>query len=217
MSNKNDIENPHQRAAKVIIPEIIDNIRIKKTRYIITVAGESGSGKTETGKAILEVLQEFGIQSILLEQDDYFVLPPASNDAKRKSDPDWLGPHVEVNLTLLDKNLQDAIQGAEEITKPSIDYHANSVKSVKLNLKDIDVIIAEGTYTSLLRNVDTRIFITSNWKDTLPYRQKRNRGNEVQDPFVENILSTEHKIIAGHRFLADFIISKDYDVTIQCR
>ncbi|NJO90121.1 MAG: hypothetical protein HC831_15120 [Chloroflexia bacterium] len=48
--------------------------------------------------------------------------------------------------------------------------------------------------------------------DTLPYRQKRNRGNEVHDPFVENILITEHKIIAGHKFLADFIIDKDYNV-----
>jgi uridine kinase len=35
----------------------------------------------------------------------------------------------------------------------------------------------------------------------------------VQDPFVENILNTEHKIIAGHKFLADFVIDKDYNVT----
>jgi len=34
----------------------------------------------------------------------------------------------------------------------------------------------------------------------------------VNDPFVENILETEHKIIAGHKFLADFVITKDYDV-----
>ncbi|MDF1548684.1 MAG: hypothetical protein P1P88_12740 [Bacteroidales bacterium] len=214
MTNKHNFENPHQKAAKVIVPEIIEQIKNKNARYTITIAGESGSGKTETGKAILAELQELGIQSVLLEQDDYFVLPPASNDAKRKSDPNWLGPHVEVKLDLLDKNLHDAATGAEEIIKPSINYEANSVKNIKLGLKGIDVIIAEGTYTSLLRNVDTRIFITSDWKDTLPYRQKRNRGNEVNDPFVENILSTEHKIIAGHRFLADFIISKDYDVTI---
>jgi uridine kinase len=34
----------------------------------------------------------------------------------------------------------------------------------------------------------------------------------VNDPFVEGILETEHKIIAGHKFLADIIITKDYDV-----
>jgi len=205
--------DPHQRAAKVIISKIIEKVKNKKNIYTISVAGESGSGKTETGKAIANELKKYDINSVLLEQDDYFVLPPASNHAKRVSDPLWLGPHMEVKLDVLEKNLIDAIIGKEEITKPSIDYDSNSVVDIKLCLKGIKVIIVEGTYTSLLRNIDTKVFIASNWLDTLPYRQKRNRGNEVHDPFVENILITEHKIIAGHRYLADYIISKDYNVT----
>jgi uridine kinase len=212
MNNYSD--NPHQKAAKIIVSEIIERIKNKKARFVITVAGESGCGKTETGKAILSELKNNEVNSVLLEQDDYFVLPPASNDAKRKSDPNWLGPHVEVKMEVLENNLKNAVSGASEIEKPSIDYYANSIENIKLSLTDVDVIIAEGTYTSLLRNIDARVFITSTFVDTLPYRKKRNRGNEVQDPFVENILSTEHKIIAGHRYLADFIISKDYDVKI---
>lgn len=74
------------------------------------------------------------------------------------------------------------------------------------------VVIAEGTYTSLLKNVDTRIFISRNWIDTLEHRQKRNRGNEAGDPFIEQILATEHKIIAGQRQLADFVITNGYNV-----
>jgi uridine kinase len=212
MNNYSD--NPHQKAAKIIVSEIIERIKNKKARFVITVAGESGCGKTETGKAILSELKNNEVNSVLLEQDDYFVLPPASNDAKRKSDPNWLGPHVEVKMEVLENNLKNAVSGASEIEKPSIDYYANSIENIKLSLTGVDVIIAEGTYTSLLRNIDARVFITSTFVDTLPYRKKRNRGNEVQDPFVENILSTEHKIIAGHRYLADFIISKDYDVKI---
>jgi uridine kinase len=211
--NNNNFNNPHQKAASIMVSDILKKIKSKKNRYVITVAGESGSGKTETGKAILMKLKSKGINSVLLGQDDYFVLPPASNDAKRKSDPNWLGPHVEVRMDLLEDNLKNAVSGDTEIEKPSIDYYANSIENVKLSLKGVDVIIVEGTYTSLLRNVDTRIFITSSWIDTLPYRKKRNRGNEVQDPFVENILNTEHKIIAGHKFLADFVIDKDYNVT----
>jgi len=212
--NENNLVNPHQKAAKVIVPEIVEKIKKKKARFVISVAGESGCGKTETGKAILSELKNNGVNSVLLEQDDYFVLPPASNDAKRKSDPNWLGPHAEVKMDVLESNLQNAVSDADEIEKPLTDYDANAAKNVKLSLKGVDVVIVEGTYTSLLRNVDTRVFITSTYIDTLPYRKKRNRGNEVNDPFVENILSTEHKIIAGHRYLADFIISKDYDVKI---
>ena len=78
----------------------------------------------------------------------------------------------------------------------------------------VKVIIAEGTYTSLLKHVDTRVFIARNRLDTLEHRKKRNRGNEVGDPFIENVLKIEHKIIAGHRQLADFVITKDYEVIV---
>lgn len=46
----------------------------------------------------------------------------------------------------------------------------------------------------------------------MEHRKKRNRGNEVNDPFIENVLVTEHKIISGHMLLADFLITKDYEV-----
>lgn len=76
------------------------------------------------------------------------------------------------------------------------------------------VVIAEGTYTSLLNHVDRKVFIARNWLDTLDHRKKRNRGNEVGDPFIEQVLTIEHKIIAGHKQLADFVITKEYDVIV---
>jgi len=206
------LEEHHIKAARKIVPEIIEKIKYKTTRYTITVAGESGSGKSETGKAIADELEKLGVKSVLLGQDDYFVLPPKSNDAKRRKDPEWLGPHVEVKLDLLDQNLKDAIQGKSEFTKPLVDYDKNAVEEETVSLEGVKVVIAEGTYTSLLKNVDTRVFIARNRLDTLEHRRKRNRGEEVGDPFIEQILVMEHKIIAGHKQLADFVITKDYDV-----
>ena len=203
----------HKRAASEIVSHIIRDIRKKKTRYIITVAGESGSGKSETGKAIANELDKSGIKSVLLGQDDYFVLPPKSNDAKRREDPEWLGPHVEVKLDVLEQNLIDAIHGKREIVKPLVDYDSNTIEDETINLDGIKVLIAEGTYTSLLKHIDTRVFISRDWIDTLELRRKRMRGNEVGDPFIEQILSIEHKIIAGHKQLADILITKDFDVT----
>jgi uridine kinase len=206
------IQNHHRRAASEIVPQIIDRIRRGSTRYIITVAGESGSGKSETAKAIADELVKYEIKSVLLGQDDYFILPPRSNDLKRREDPEWLGPHVEVKLDVMEQNLVDAIQGKREITKPLVDYDSNTIEEETINLAGIKVLIAEGTYTSLLKHVDTRIFIARNWKDTLEHRQIRKRGNEVGDPFIEQVLSIEHKIIAGHKQLADFLITKDFDI-----
>jgi uridine kinase len=206
------LEEHHKRAAAEIVPHILDAVRSKEGRYTITVAGESGSGKSETGKAIAEELETHGIRSILLGQDDYFVLPPKSNDARRREDDSWLGPHIEVRLGVLEQNLIDAINGADGIVKPLIDYDQNSIEDETIDLRGVKVVVAEGTYTSLLRNVDTRVFIARNRVDTLEHRQKRNRGSEVGDPFIENVLETEHKIIAGHKQLADFVITRDYDV-----
>ena len=206
------LEEHHIAAARAIVPGILEAVQAKVGRYTITVAGESGSGKSETGKAIADELAAAGISAVLLGQDDYFKLPPRSNDAKRREDDSWLGPHVEVSLDVLEQNLIDAISGADEIVKPLIDYDQNSVEDETVSLVGIDVVIAEGTYTSLLKNVDTKVFIARNRVDTLEHRQKRNRGNEVGDPFIENVLKLEHKIIAGHKQLADFVITRDYDV-----
>jgi uridine kinase len=202
----------HKRAASEIVSRILRNVQRKKNRYVITVAGESGSGKSETGKAIADELAKFGVKSVVLGQDDYFVLPPKSNDLKRREDPEWLGPHVEVKLDVLEQNLVDAIHGKDEIVKPLVDYNSNSIEQETISLDGIKVLIAEGTYTTLLRHVDTRIFISRNWLDTFEHRQKRQRGNEVGDPFIEQVLRVEHKIIAGHQHLADILITKDYDV-----
>ncbi len=206
------IQDYHRRVASEIVLQIIERIRRKNTRYIITVAGESGSGKSETGRAIADELATYGIKSILLGQDDYFNFPPKSNDLKRREDPEWLGPHVEVKLDVMEQHLINAIQGKNEITKPLVDYDLNTIEEETISLEGIKVVLAEGTYTSLLKHVDTRIFISRNWQDTLEHRQKRKRGNEVDDPFIEQVLSMEHKIIAGHKQLSDFLITKDYEV-----
>jgi len=206
------IQEYHKRAASEIVPQMIESVRGKNTRYTITVAGESGSGKSETSVAIANEFEKYGIKSVILGQDDYFILPPKSNSAKRREDPDWLGPHVEVKLDVLNQNLKDAIHGKNKITKPLVDYDANTIDEEIICLEGVKVVIAEGTYTSLLKDVDIRIFISRNWKDTLEHRKKRNRGNEASDPFIEQILATEHKIIAGHRQLADFLITNEYGV-----
>jgi uridine kinase len=206
------IEEHHNHAAKVIVMQIAEQIIAKPNRFVITVAGESGSGKSETGMAIANELMKCGIKSVVIGQDDYFYLPPRLNSAKRHEDSDWLGPHIEVNFDIFEQNLLDAVHGSSEFNKPLVDYDANTIESETVNLDGVKVVIAEGTYTSLLKHVDIKVFISRNWLKTLEDRKKRNRGNEVNDPFTELVLATEHKIIAGHKYLADFIINDDYEV-----
>lgn len=206
------VEEYHRKAAQLIVQTIIDEIKAKTRRYVVTIAGESGSGKSETGKAIQDELGSHHIKAILLGQDDYFILPPHANAARRTQDPQWLGPHVEIKMNILEQNLIDAINNENSITKPLVDYEKDEISEENVDLTGVEVIIVEGTYTSLLKNVDTRVFIDRTFTDTLTHRRKRNRGKEVGDPFIESLLTIEHKIIAGHKYLADIVITKEYNV-----
>jgi len=206
------VEQHHIDASRKIVCRILSDIP-QANRYILTISGESGSGKSETAKAISDELERRQISSVILGQDDYFKLPPVSNDRKRREDDDWLGPDVEVEMDLLNQHICEALQGADKLVKPLVDYTNDSVVQEIISLDGVRVVIIEGTYTALLRNADCRVFIARNRLDTLVHRKIRSRGNEAGDPFIEDILRTEHKIIAGFRYLADIIITKEYDVT----
>lgn len=205
-----EINEANYQVAQQLIHILENKISSSKTPYLISIGGESGTGKTTTAYAVAELLNRSNINTIILSLDDYFNLPPQSNDKKRREDPTWLGPHKEINFITLNKNIHDILKGEEEIIKPHVDYHNNTIQNVSLNLKGIKVIVLEGTYVSLIKNVHCKVFILGGPEETLENRLKRNRGLEMNDAFIENILQTEHKIIAGHQFLADFIIDLDY-------
>ena len=111
------LEKYHIEAGEKIAQTVIDKINDFDRRYIISVSGESGSGKSETARAISNALARVGIVSVVLGQDDYFYLPPKLNDLKRREDVDWLGPHIEVQMDLFNEHINAAIVGVNEIKK----------------------------------------------------------------------------------------------------
>ena len=203
------VDEEHKNAAEQIIERLHGEIAQSDRRYTMTVAGESGSGKSETGQALADALDGRGIKAVVLQQDDYYVLPPKFNDAARRANFAWVGT-TEVRLDLLDQHLQQAQEGAASIVKPLVDYDANQIGEETISLEGAEVVIAEGVYTSLCEHVDRRVFIARNRLETMEHRMKR--GREEFDPFIEDVLKREHEIISQHRPRADVVITKEYDV-----
>jgi uridine kinase len=201
--NKEHIQAANQALA-LLLPEIASN----QGRFIITIAGESGGGKSEIAAALAEALSGKHIRSIILQQDDYFVYPPKTNENMRRKDIGHVGMS-EVHLDLLDGNLKDAVSGKGTITKPLVIFDEDRITEEQVNLEGIEVVIVEGTYTTILQNVHQRIFIDRTYVDTLEARRKRAR--EAQDEFLENVLKIEHGIIHPHRAKASIIITRDYE------
>jgi uridine kinase len=199
----------HRNAAEMIIERLYAEIAATDRRYTMTVAGESGSGKSEVGQALADAVAERGAGAIVLQQDDYYVLPPKSNDAARRANFCWVGP-TEVRLALLDEHLAAAQAGANSIVKPLVLYDENRISEETLSFDGVDFVVAEGVYTSLCEYVDRRVFIARNRLETMEHRMRR--GREEFDPFIEDVLKKEHEIISQHRARADVVITRDYDV-----
>ncbi len=205
------IKDHHKNAAKEIVNIIHPEILNSKSKYIITVSGESGAGKSEVAESIAGQLKELGINSYIFQQDDFFIYPPKTNAAKRKEDINHVGIH-EVKMDLLEEILIAIQNGVTRISKPLVIFDEDRIIEETVDLNDKKVIIVEGTYTTTLKHVNHHIFIDRNIYDTRRSRQER--GREVQDEYLEKILLIEHDIISAQKALADIIVNKDYNVNI---
>ena len=214
LGDKVFIEAHHRNAANTISTFVLSKLNQDKSKKAICVAGESGSGKSEIATEISLILKKNEVSSVILRQDDYFIYPPKINDLKRREDLSWRGVK-EVQLELLNTHLNDFQKGSRFIKAPTIEYDSKTINFRKLCFKDIKALIVEGTYTSLLNNLDMRIFIARDFNQTLKHRLKRNRGASELDVFTNEVLKKEHEIISKHKRLADIIIDSDYAVNLN--
>ncbi len=188
--------------------ELCEHIAANPLRpLVVTVAGESGAGKSETGSEIARILSESGIRAEVLQQDDYFVFPPKTNHEMRRKNIDQVGLY-EVKLGLMDANLRAFKQGHDPIYQPHVNYDADTISMTERSLHGVEVLIAEGTYTTTLQFADVRIFIERNYDDTREHRKAR--GRDAEDDFIDDVLRREHAIIREHKSRADFVIARDF-------
>lgn len=198
------IEQRHTDRAEDICQILEDQLHDK---YVITVAGESGSGKSETASEIARILTDKGYNTGILQQDDYFVFPPKTNHEMRRNNIEQVGPY-EVKLDLLDCNLRSFKRDENPIYKPLVIYDEDKITTEEMETGDMQVMIAEGTYTTLLEFADFHVFIDRDYTETLEARKKRAR--DKFEPFVQDVLEREHKIISQHKERAQAIITADF-------
>ena len=197
------ITDYHRAAAARVMARLEG--RLGARPVTVTVAGESGCGKTETAHCLAELLAAEGQTSIVLGQDDYFRLPPKSNHRRRQDDLGWVGPG-EVRLDLLEEHLGHLRQHPDApLEKPLVHFDEDRIGAEIVPPGRRDVVIAEGTYTTLLENVDLRVFIDRDYRQTKKARLERARDPDVE--FLERVLEIEHRIISQHKARADVVIA----------
>jgi len=204
------IEQHHTDRAEDII-QLLD----KKIydRFALSVAGESGAGKSELAFEIARLLNKRGINAAVLQQDDYFVFPPKTNHEMRRRNLEQVGTY-EVKLDFLDSNIRSFKHGEKQIYKPVVIFDEDRIITEEKDVGDLEVLIVEGTYTSLLSFVDFRIFINRDYHQT--FESRKHRARDEFEPFMQDVLEREHLIISKHMNFADMIVSPGFG-SIQIR
>ena len=206
------VEAHHLAAATILADRVLRLPTRVGAPAIVTIAGESGSGKSETAEALANELKRRGRTALVLQQDDYFEYPPKTNATRRREDISRVGPQ-EIRLDLLSAHLERIRAGAHAIDAPLVDYEGDRIDRQTIDLYGTDVLIVEGTYTSLLEPVDLRVFIDRTYEETRAARVARAR--EVQNDVLERVLRIEHRIVSSHKERADVLIASNYTVTEQ--
>lgn len=176
-------------------------------RLVVGVAGESGSGKSVAASSLAHELNAAGFPARVIYQDDYFVLPPATNHAHRLPDiAANVGPQ-EVKLALIAEHIA-AFRNGSEVVAPLVNYENNRFVTQALDFREAHVLVVEGTYVLGLEALDVRIFCTATHVQTRARRAERNR--DLDDPIIEQILELEHQLIAPYGATADIRIDFDF-------
>lgn len=182
----------------------------RTTRTAIAVAGESGSGKSVTATDLASALNDAGIRTAIIHQDNYFVRPPRTNHEYRLTDLSSVGPQ-EVQMDLIQEHMR-AFRAGEAVLAPVVDYAGDCFMSEPLDFTDTAMLVVEGTYALRLDGLDIAVFLEATWKDTEGRRKARNR--DLDDPFVDQVLDIEHRLIAPQRGRADILLDRDYNIAL---
>jgi len=176
----------------------------------ISIAGESGCGKTTLSRSFKEILEGAGLTTLLLHQDDYFKLPPKQNHNARVIDFSHIGPH-EVRLSLLDEHVLKIKTGlTDNLPVPHMNWVADTEESKNISTSNVQVILVDGTYTTLLKHVDYKIFFNTTYLQTRKNRISRNR--ETVTDFIEKVLEKESEIIRSHKAMANVVINNKLEI-----
>lgn len=201
----------YQERADALLALLRRDFGIPRTaRTVIAVAGESGSGKSVTATDLASALNDAGIRTAIIHQDNYFVRPPRTNHEFRLTDLSSVGPQ-EVQMDLIQEQMR-AFRAGEVVSAPIVDYAGNRFLSELLDFSGADVLVVEGTYALRLDGVDIAVFLEATWKDTEGRRKARNR--DIDDPFVDQVLDIEHRLIAPQRARADILLDRDYNIAL---
>jgi uridine kinase len=195
----------HERAARQIVDKLLtEDLR----KCIVTVGGESGSGKSELAHLVAKYLKDIGHRAKILHTDNYYRTPPEERMAQRERDGFETVGSEEYDWPMLDRHIDD-FKNDRTAIMPCVDILTDQVDMLRTDFSVIDVLVLEGLYATKA-SADVRVFIDLTYEETK--KAQLLRGKEPQNALRMKVLEAEHRAVQELRPLADLIVDKAYVV-----
>ncbi|MBN2778659.1 MAG: hypothetical protein JXR36_13520 [Bacteroidales bacterium] len=201
------INDKHRKAAEIIIQKILE---IKKSKIIVCVSGESGSGKSELSHCIgKDLVKKFNVPTKIIHSDNYYRTHPHFRNKWRLANGIEQVGMNEIDWKRLIGNIKDFLDN--KISQmPCVDLVPDEVDMLTTDFSKINVLIVDGLYAINLP-CDISVFIDLTYHETK--LAQASRGKENTDELRWKILEQEHKNVVSLKEKANIIINKDYTVT----
>lgn len=177
--------------------------KFQKFPIIITIAGESGTGKSEIADIIQRRLFELNIRAYVISCDDYY----KSSPGKRKEIRQKTGviSHKELYWKKIKKIMRGFKKHKSKVYIQRYNLFSDSLEHTRINTTKLDVLIFEGLYAGYLDKTDLKIYLDSTHDDTYKFRKKRKKENP-DDNWRKHVLKIEGEEVRKTKQHADVII-----------
>lgn len=198
------ITNRDKKRAKVLMTSILHF----KNKFIITIGGAAGTGKSECAICIQEELYKRKISSLKISLDDYYKLNFFNRNKERKNKGIKTIGLDEIYWWTVLNNIYRFYK-KKIIYIREFDKYARIITERSINTKNIKYLIIDGIYANYLKYylsvVIFAIHIKGTSKQTLKFRIERNKENET-DKFRIKVVDKEYKEVLKLEKYADMFI-----------
>lgn len=195
-----NINKNHKKAAKSIL-EQIGEAEINK--YIVTISGEVAGGKASIARSLGIKLKKRGYKVKTIYLDNYYKIPPSERTEWRKSHGVENVGINELDWELVDKNIQDFLEGNKSVL-PLVDLLNDNVDQLITDFSSINILIVCGLYAAKIEQADLKVFVELTYRETR--KEQEESEKEELDEFRMKVLEQEHKAVQSLKNKATYFI-----------
>jgi uridine kinase len=176
-------------------------------KFVITIGGESGTGKTEIAILLQELFWEkHNLRSYVISLDDYYKVPSLMRRETRKKQGIKSIGVKEISWDKVNHAIETFINPIYTyLSVQRIHKFVNDIEECKIKRDSIDILILEGLYANRLKK-DYGVYLEGSYKETEDFRRRRKK--ETMDDFRTAILIKEREEVLKTKDKANLIIPR---------